>query len=54
MLFRARANMVSVGFTLEGCLSLSLQRKGRSVCAGNALVVRSIHTVRQQLVLSGG
>lgn len=34
----ACASTVSVGFTLEGCLSLSLQRKDTSLCAG-------IHTV---------
>lgn len=43
--FHARANVVSVGFTLEGCLSLSLQRKGRSLCTADALVVHSIRTI---------
>jgi len=40
-----RADVVSVGFTLEGCLSLSLQRKGIIVSAGNAPVVHSLPAI---------
>lgn len=39
------ADVVSIGFTLEGCLSLSLQRKGISVSAGNTPVFHSFPAI---------
>lgn len=50
----ANTNVVSFGFTLEGCLSLSLWREGISLYTVSMHVIHSIKTVQQQPILSGG